>query len=88
MHSDHFAASGSLSFSIEASFKGRTQDFGPCDVGSIPAASTKLFMSTKLNDMNSTEEWLRYIESQVIMKQYGVKGYASGSSDPSGSVEE
>ena len=27
---------------IEVSFKGRTQDFGPCDVGSIPAASTKL----------------------------------------------
>lgn len=25
------------------SFKGRTQDFGPCNVGSIPTISTKFF---------------------------------------------
>lgn len=35
--------------------------------------------------MNSTEEWLRYIESQVIMKHYGINGYGTGSVNNSGS---
>ena len=38
--------------------------------------------------MNSTEEWLRYIESQVIMQQHGIKGYATGSTESSGSQEQ
>ena len=25
--------------------------------------------------MNATEEWLRYIENQAIMNEFGVKGY-------------
>lgn len=29
--------------------------------------------------MNATEEWLRYVESQVIMQKYGIKGYTTGS---------
>ncbi len=27
--------------------------------------------------MNATEEWLRYIESRVIMKEYGINGYTT-----------
>jgi len=27
--------------------------------------------------MDATEEWLRYIESQVIMKEYNIKGYSN-----------
>lgn len=37
--------------------------------------------------MNSTEEWLRYIESQAVMQKYGATGYGSGSQE-SGSVQE
>ena len=27
-------------------------------------------------NMNTTDEWLGYIESQVIMSEYGIKGYS------------
>lgn len=37
--------------------------------------------------MDSTAEWLRYIESQVIMQQYNIKGYETGSTESSGSEE-
>ncbi len=37
--------------------------------------------------MNNSEEYQKYLESQVVMKQYGIKGYSTGSSD-SGSKEE
>lgn len=29
--------------------------------------------------MNSTEEWLRYVESKVLEQKYKVKGYSTGS---------
>lgn len=29
--------------------------------------------------MNSTEEWLRYVESASITRKYDIKGYTSGS---------
>ena len=36
--------------------------------------------------MNATEEWLRYIETKVIMDKYNIKGYSNDntSSDESG----
>lgn len=37
--------------------------------------------------MNNSEEYQKYLESQVVMKQYGIKGYATGSTESSGSQE-
>lgn len=31
--------------------------------------------------MNASEEWLRYIENDVIKQQYGIKKYDSGESE-------
>lgn len=33
--------------------------------------------------MNSAVEWLRYVEFQILMQQYGIKGYATGSAESS-----
>lgn len=33
--------------------------------------------------MYSTAEWLRYIEFLVLMQQYEIKGYATGSAESS-----
>lgn len=55
--------------------------------GSNPGTSTIYLSWIKISGMNSTEEWLRYIESQVIMQQHGIKGYATGSTESSGSQE-
>ena len=37
--------------------------------------------------MNNSEEYRKYLESQVIMQQCGIKGYATGSTESSGSEE-
>lgn len=33
--------------------------------------------------MNSAVEWLRCVEFQILMQQYGIKGYATGSTESS-----
>ena len=33
--------------------------------------------------MNSAVEWLRCVEFQILMQQYEIKGYATGSAESS-----